>query len=509
MAVKRQTAISVFWVGVATVVTKAFSALQMLILAKLLLPADFGLVQVAFLGIAALELFRELGFGSALIYRRDDLEKAADTAFTAIVLSSALLYLVALFAAEPLMSLVSKDASSVAQAVPVLRVLALTMVISSIGQVPTILLAKDLNFRRKIVPEMVGALGGAILSITLAVARLGVWSLVSGYLFEATLAATVIWFVCPWRPRWRFHWQTAREMFSYGKSIVGSHMLVFLITNTDDAFVSKLLGPTQLGYYGFAYKTSNLPATQITRLVGQVTFPAFSKVQDNLEILRDIYLKTTRYASLVAVPAAICIIAFASDFINGVYGKTWAPAILPLQLLGVYGLMRSIAANMGNVFKAGGKPHWLVGIAILRLAVMVIGLYPATRYYGIVGVSALSAVVAVLDFFLSMVLTNRLVGLPTGDFLRMLLPIFTNSLIAVTAAKLVYPYLFFDLAWRRPVIIALPLAGLVMFGVYGLLTWLIDAEFRNLARSSWREGQQRGREWLSRLSAKWQGKEAI
>ena len=93
-------------------------------------------------------------------------------------------------------------------------------------------------------------------------------------------------------------------------------------------------------------------------------------MQDSLESLRDIYLKTTRYVSLVSVPAAICIIVFAPEFINDVYGAKWAPAIIPLQLLGIYGLIRSVAANMGNIFKAGGKPHWLVGIGAFRLTVM-------------------------------------------------------------------------------------------------------------------------------------------
>ena len=80
----------------------------------------------------------------------------------------------------------------------------------------------------------------------------GVWSLVYGYILETALASVVVWFVCPWRPKWRFNWQIAKEMFSYGKNIVGSQVLVFFITNIDNAFVSKLLGPAALGHYSFA-----------------------------------------------------------------------------------------------------------------------------------------------------------------------------------------------------------------------------------------------------------------
>jgi PST family polysaccharide transporter/lipopolysaccharide exporter len=466
--------------------TKGLSSLKTLILAKLLLPADFGLVNIAFLAIGALQLFRELGFGSALIYRQEDLEEAADTAFWVILLSSLPLYAISFLAARPLMRLFNRDLATVTAAVPVLRVLALTMVISSIGQVPTILLAKALNFRLKIVPEMVGALVGTGVAIALALLDFNVWSLVIGYLVEITLAAIVIWFISPWRPRWHFNPQVAKEMFGYGKNITGSQALVFMITNIDDAFVSKLLGPGPLGQYGFAYRLSNLPATHITRLVGQVMFPAFAKIQSNLTKLRDIYLKSTRYVSLISIPVALCIIAFAPEFIRGVYGEPWMGSILPIQLLGIYGLIRSIAANMGSIFKAGGRPDWLVRIAAFRLAVMALGLYPATHYYGIVGVSALSAGVAIVDFFISMSLAHRIIEISSARFLRMLAPILGHALVAMVVAKLTYPYLA-----PLSVYLALPLAGVLMAGVYGFLTWLFDAEIRQLFKRSWHKGTER------------------
>lgn len=492
MTVKRQAAVSVFWVGVASVVARVVSSLRMLVLAKLLMPADFGLVAIALLAIGALQLFHELGFSSALIYRQDDLEDAADTAFWVILGTSVPLFFVAYLAAEPLMQLFNKDAATVVQAVPVLRVLALSMIISSVGEVPTTLLMKDLRFRAKIVPELLGALSGAILAIVLALAKLGVWSLVAGYLVEAAVAAIVVYFLCPWRPRGRFHSRLAHEMFGYGKHIAGSRILVFGITDIDDVFVSKLLGSSALGFYSFAYKLSNLPATNITRLVNQVMFPAFSKMQEDREVLRDVYLRTTRYVSLLTIPASLCIMAFASDFIHGFYGDKWAPSIAPIQLLGIYGLARSIAANMGNVFKASGKPQWLTTIAAVRLSVMAALLYPATRYYGIVGVSVLSAAVAVVDFFVSMALTHRIVRHSSAAFLVMLSPILVNALLATAVAKLAFRYCGF-----LPLIARFLAAGALLGVVYGALVWITDSDVRGLARVAWREGW---RLWRGRAS---------
>jgi O-antigen/teichoic acid export membrane protein len=486
MSVRRQAATSVFWVGVATIIARVLSSLRMLILANHLLPVDFGLVYIAQLGMNAIQWLRELGLGSALIYRQDDMEDAASTAFWLILLSSIPIYLLIYLVSEPMLRILSSDPNTVAQAVPVLRTLALTLVISSVGEVPIVLLAKDLNFRLKVVPDLVGSVVGALLSIGMAISGIGVWSLVAGHLARTIVSSTVVWFISPWRPRLLFDARLAKEMFSYGRNIAGSRVLVFLITNIDDVFVSRIAGANALGIYGFAYGVGNLPATQIGRLVGQVMFPAFSKVQENIEALRGIYWKTTRYVALLSIPASLTIIAFAPQFIGGYYSAEWAPAALAIQLLGVYGLMRSIAINMGSVFKAGGKPEWLLRIAAVRLAIMAALLYPATTRWGIAGVSGLSAVVAIIDLGVSMTLAHRITGQSSVAFLRMLAPIFGSSVVAVGAARVVYP-----LAAPLGVTPALAIATAIIALLYGGITWLVDEEMHEFARAGWREGTRR------------------
>ncbi|PKO24171.1 MAG: hypothetical protein CVU38_00345, partial [Chloroflexi bacterium HGW-Chloroflexi-1] len=124
------------------------------------------------------------------------------------------------------------------------------------------------------------------------------------------------------------------------------------------------------------------------------------------------YLTVVRYVSWITLPIAAATILFAPEFVMALYGETWAPVILPLQLLAGYGLIRSIAANMGSIFRAMGKPQWLTYIAAWRLTTMLVFLYPVTMRWGIAGVSALSLVVAVVDFVISASLVGRLVTAP-------------------------------------------------------------------------------------------------
>jgi O-antigen/teichoic acid export membrane protein len=409
------------------------------------------------------------------VYRRDDVNEASYTAFVTVIVSSLLLYLIAVIVA-PLVATFFRDPL----VTPILRVLALTVPISAIGRVPYALLSRDLDFRRKVFPEVAANVVGSGASIGFALAGAGAWSLVWGQLIRVALAAGLIWTVTTWRPKLRFSRPIFRELFRYGKHITSSQTLIFFITNVDNAIVGRYAGQTALGYYQFAYSTSNIPATQITSVVNQVMFPAFSRMGEDSRGLRSrYYLTAVRYITWITLPMAVATILFADEFVLGLYGQVWAPAILPLKLLAVYGLIRSIAANMGNVFRAMGKPQWLTYIAVWRLATMLVFLYPVVKLWGIVGVSAFSTGVAVVDFWISGTLTGRLVDAPWRAYARILLPTGAAALAAGIVVQWLYPTLQLPRTWQN-----LVTAGILIVVLYAVLVWLTDPQFRQAVRSA-------------------------
>jgi len=471
MTLSDQIKRGLFWVAISTVSVRVLGFIaRTFILAKLLEPADFGLVAGAYLAIDALLLFQEMGLGSALIYRQDEVEEAADTAFFAILVTSIISYGLA-YAAAPWVSQLAMQPDP--RITPVLRVLALTLVISSLGRVPMVLLAKEMDFRRRLVPSILPSLVYAVLAPLLALAGLRVWSIVIGQVVSSVLQAVAIWWVTGWRPRRRFVPRLAWELFDYGKHIIASQILIFGITNIDDAFVIRMLGWTHEGSYDLAYRTSNIPATQITGLINQVMFPAFARMQDDLPAFRRTYFQALRYVSLLAIPVAAGTVLFAPDLIAAIDAEKWGAAVLPLQLLGIYGLLRALAGNMGNVFKGGGRPKWLTGIALWRLATMALLLYPATRYWGITGVSGLSAIVSIVDFFISGTLANRVIRSSWRDYGGILLPPAGISLIAGALGWAAARFSSLEQgAWT------LLLGGAVLALIYGLLTWTTQPDLR-------------------------------
>jgi len=476
MSFRREVGLGLFWVAIATIASKGFSLLRQLILARLLVPADFGLVTSAYVAIGALQLFQELGFSSALIYRKSDIEEAANTTFIVVMVSSVILYGVAWFSAPLVAALFKNEAL-----VQVLRVLSISIVISAVSQVPMSLLAKGLGFKNQVIPEMIAIILGSVLSVALAVMGWGVWAIVHGQIATALLNSVLVWFFCPWRPSFVFARRVAKELWDYGKHMVGFQIMVFLITNIDNAFIGRFMNSAVLGVYGLAYNLSNLPATHLSRIVGQVMFPAFSKVQEDANRLNNVFFKSVKFVSLVAFPVSLITLVFAKDFIVVAYGSKWYLAVLPLQLLTIYGLARSIAVNMGNVFKAGGKPNWLLYIATLRLVVMAALLYPAIRWQGINGVAGLSAVVAVADFGLSLYLTNRILQAPWRRYMRIFLPM----LVVSTGTAILGHQLY---RWTEGLIhpfLSMPLTGGIALVLYLGIMYLYDPEVRLVAAQAW------------------------
>ncbi|MDH7487445.1 MAG: oligosaccharide flippase family protein [Anaerolineae bacterium] len=474
MSLTRQIKHGVFWVAVSTVSVRLLSFVATFILAKLLLPEDFGLVAGAYLAIDALQLFEEMGFGSALIYRQREVDEAADTTFFIVIFTSLLSYAIAYVAAPWVAQIAKQPDPRIAE---VLRVLALNLVVGSFGRVPLVLLAKELDFRRRLLPDVLPNLAYALLAALLAVAGFRVWSIVYARLASTVLRVILAWWVTGWRPHMRFVPRLARELFDYGKHIVASQILIFGVTNIDDAFVLRMRGLADEGVYDLAYRTSNMPATQITGLVNQVMFPALAKLQDDPATFRRAYFQALRYVSLLAIPVAVGTILFAPDIIATVDAKKWAGAVLPLQLLGIYGLLRAVAANMGNVFKGGGKPRWLTGIALWRLATMALLLYPVTHAWGIDGVSGLSAAVAIVDFFISGTLANRVIRSSWTDYGQVLLPILGCSAVAGALGWAV-PHS----AALEPSALTLLLGGGTMVVIYSVLSWFTQPDLRAQVR---------------------------
>jgi O-antigen/teichoic acid export membrane protein len=193
-----------------------------------------------------------------------------------------------------------------------------------------------------------------------------------------------------------FDWQQFKELFSFGKWVLGSTVLIFLVLNGDAIFVGKILGLTALGFYQLAYKFSNMPSTEITYVISQVTFPAYSKLQDNLPRLRDAYLKVLQITAFLSFPIAGLIFVLAPDFIRIFLGEKWMPMMTAMRILVFRGLITTIGAGNGALLQAVGRPDILTKLNAIKLTIIMILIYPLSVKWGIAGTSSVVFLSALL-----------------------------------------------------------------------------------------------------------------
>lgn len=374
------------WVGLTVYSERALGFLTTLILAKYVAPQDFGIIALASIMIEVLLMFKDLGINQALIYQRDDIRKTSVTAFWVMAGYNIALFCLAVIAAP-----FAAEYYENSLIMPVAILLSSTMVCDSLRAVPFTLLTREMQFKKLLIPDAFPMLAASIVSIVMAVNGMGVWSLVARTLMISTGRLALIWKFTEFRPAFEFSMPHAKQLLSYGKYIMGSSLLLVVMYNIDKFYVSRLAGLTALGFYELATRIAKIPISELSHLVGSVTFPAFSRMNRDPEKIRNAFLSTIRYTGTLSIPLSLGLAFFGPLIIAGVYGPKWEPMGAPLQILCIYGLFRSLSSIIHDAFKAMGRPGVMQKYIFMRLVPIAILGIPALQYRGVEGICLLIA----------------------------------------------------------------------------------------------------------------------
>ncbi|MBW2594456.1 MAG: lipopolysaccharide biosynthesis protein [Deltaproteobacteria bacterium] len=370
------------WVFGLRIIDRGLGFVRTIILARLLAPEDFGLLGIAMLAIATLETFSQTGFQTALIQKKENVESYLDTAWTVSAIRGVLIFLI-LFLFAPLVATFFNSP----QAMLVIKVIAVSTLLSGFRNIGILFFQKELEFNKQFIYEFSATLVDITIAITLAFMLRSVWALVWGGLAANFVRLFMSYILHPYRPHVRLNKGEFKELFGFGKWVLGSSILVFLVTQGDDIFVGKMLGVTALGFYQMAYLISNMPTTEIAHVASQVTFPAYSKLQNDIQRLKEAYFDALQLTAFVSIPMAGGIFVLAPEFTQIFLGEKWMPMVSAMQVLVLAGLVRSIAATAGTLFVAIGRPQIDTLWEITRLFVLATLIYPFAMKWGLTGVS--------------------------------------------------------------------------------------------------------------------------
>lgn len=400
------------WVFLLQVVQQLFNLARLMILARILSPQDFGLMGIALLSMTTLEAFSQTGFQQALIQKKNDIHSYLDSAWTFLILRGIILFSILYFIAP--YSAIFFDTPD---AKLIIQVIGLSVIIQAFTNIGVIHFQKELEFNKQFIYQLSGTLTDFVVAIIAVLLFGNVWALVFGLLAGKAAMLIASYLISPYRPHLSFDIDKIKELFGYGKWILGTSVLVFLVTQGDDILVGKLLSVTALGYYQMAYLISNLPATQITHVISQVTFPTYSKIQTNLPKLREAYLNVLQFTAFISVPISYLIFVLAPDFTLIFLGEKWIPMVSTIKILVFAGLIRSIQATTGPIFYALGKTKIDTKVQTIRFLVIAIFIYPFIIRWGLIGAS-LTVLISILSACItSILMLIKTIGLSAKEIL--------------------------------------------------------------------------------------------
>lgn len=419
---------SSFWVTVAGVGVNTLVFARSIFLARLLTPEVFGLMGICLMVIRGVQLFTETGFGAALIHRQTGFEEARDTAFVLMVGRGLLLSLIVVALAIPVADFYGE---------PVLQyclpVIAASLVFLGFQNINLVARQKELDYRSIYFLNQTKAILDFVVVVGLAWYLRSVWALVYGHVVVSVLHTLASYLIIPGRPSFRFDKSIARELFGYGKFITGLTVVVFVTTEIDNVVIGKVMGTEALGIYVLAYMLANLPATHVAKLISQVMFPAYSKLQSDLPRLRGAYIEVLELVSRVTVPAAAGLIVLAPQILGAVYGDKWLPGAQALQILAVFGALRAIGGVGGYVYNAIGKPNITFYLVTAKLVIIGALIYPLTVRYGIEGAAVAVTGPIAFEVVAAFAIFSRVIDLPFRRIIAAVIPAIGHSAVMAAA----------------------------------------------------------------------------
>jgi len=415
------------WNFLAYGLSKGGILLTTAILARLLTKDDFGLAAIALVAINYLSIVKDLGLGVALIQRRGDVNEAANTVFAInLVLGFALSAVV--FPLAPLFAAYFKDP----MITPVLRWLGLSFAINAFGAVHVVLLMRELDYRRKFIPDVGNTLAKGVASIGLAYAGYGVWALVFGQLCGALVSVVLVWVILSWRPRLALNRKIFRALMRFGASVTGADIIAVITDNLDYVIVGRVFGLAQLSVYTLAYRLPEMLLIGNLWVMGRVVFPAFSSIQDRLDDMRRGFLVSVRLIELLAVPICLGLLIAADPIVRVLFGDQWLDAIPVLRVLAVYAWVYSVGYHIGGLYKAIGRPDILLKLSLLTLVIIVPALLVGSRY-GLIGIAWGHLVAVLIRRIVSLTIATRFIKVSVMDILAELKPSLYGALAMVPA----------------------------------------------------------------------------
>lgn len=378
----KNTIIGLSWVGGLRVSTRIIAFIRIIILARLLTPAQFGIFGIASLVLAFLEIVTETGINVFLIQEKKDIKNYINDAWIVSILRGFVISLVIIAVTPFIVDFFnSEDAKNILYLISIVPMIRGFINPAIVKYQKELIFNKDFYFRLTVFG--VDSTVAIILAFVTKDASSFVWGLIAGSVLETAMSFILI----KPMPVFSFNKRNIARIFSKGKWVTLFIIFDYFAKQGDSVIVGKILGVAPLGIYQMGYKISTLPISEVSDVVNKVIFPVYSKIGSDKDRLKRAFIKTmVTIAFLVFIFGGI-IFFLPKEIITFALGEKWVSVVSVLKILVFYGIFRAIIGTTASLFLALGKQNYFAGITFLRLLILSITIIPLTLSHGIVGAS--------------------------------------------------------------------------------------------------------------------------
>lgn len=437
--IRQRTINAVLWNAVEKFFVKGASFIISIILARILSPADYGLIGMLAIFIALSAIFIESGFAKALIQKQDCSDIDYSTAFYTNLGIALCIYVILFFVAPYVADFYNEPLLC-----ELLRILSINFVVGSFNVVQRAKLMSQMDFKSLAKINFVGTLVGGAIGILMAYADWGVWSLVGQTITSTLIMLLLFPYYSKWKPIWGFSYDSFQKLFGFGSKLLITGAVATVVNNISTIAIGKAYKSDQLGYYTRATQFSEMIAMTVNDILGTVTFPILSELQNDSERMIVVYRKSLFYTALIIFPVMVLIALLAYPLVTILLTEKWLPCVLLLQILCLTRMFTPLSAINMNILNAIGRSDLFMKVDLCKVPIVLIVL-AITIPISVTAIVIGSFITTFICFFINAYYPGKLFGYGAWDQLKDYKKIFLAVLIM--SVLVVFVGYVFDNIW--------------------------------------------------------------
>lgn len=370
-----------FWLSIDKLGGSTMNFIITIILARLLLPEDFGLVAMVMVFFELSSTFVESGFFPALVREKSISEMDKSTTFIFNLISAIIVYIILFLAAPAIARLFDQEILTL-----IVRLMGINLIIFAFSIIQRAQLTHQIDFKTQTKVRLVAVLISGGVAILLALNGFGVWSLVVKILLMALIDTTLLWIMKPWTPVLAFKLESFKRLFGFGYKILLSSLLDKFYQQIYKLLIGKFYSSATLGFYTQASNFSNMVINTLFRTLEKITYPVLSKLQDNRERLKAGYRKVIKMSSFIVIPAMVMLGVLARPLILSLIGEKWLPAVPFLHLLCISGITCHFSQINLNMLLVLGRSDLGLKLEVIKKITITLAIIIGIQFgiYGLV-----------------------------------------------------------------------------------------------------------------------------